>query len=91
MKQPSAPASVLGTASAFSGEITEALVKSHRQLVGHFPFPFKSKGTRQGLGGGIGGQVGGGRRQKKEVKGPTGEAAELYHVTQPLAESQSRG
>lgn len=52
MKQPSAPASVLGTANAFSGEITEALVKSHRQLVGHFPFPFKSKGTRQGLVGG---------------------------------------
>ena len=44
MKQPSAPASVVGTANAFSGEITEALVKSHRHLVGHFPFPLKRKG-----------------------------------------------
>lgn len=63
MKQPSAPASVVGTANPFSGEITEALVKSHRRLVGHFPFPFKRKG--------------GGRRRKivkvgdkKKVKGP---------------------
>lgn len=44
MKQPSAPASVVGTANLFSGEITEALVKSHRHLVGHIPFPFKRKG-----------------------------------------------
>lgn len=66
MKQPSAPASVVGTANPFSGEITEALVKSHRHLVGHFPFPFKRKGGE-----------GGGRRRKmvkvgdkKKVKGP---------------------
>lgn len=36
MKQPSAPASIVGTAKPFSGEITEALVKSHRHLVDHF-------------------------------------------------------
>lgn len=70
MKQPSAPASVLGTASAFSGEITEALVKSHRQLVGHFPFPFKSKGTRQGLGGGIGVKLVEVGDKKKRSKAP---------------------
>lgn len=70
MKQPSAPASVLGTASAFSGEITEALVKSHRQLVGHFPFPFKSKGTRQGLGGGLGGKLVEVGDKKKRSKAP---------------------
>lgn len=64
MKKPSAPASVVGTANPFSGEIMEALVKSQRHFVGHFPFPFKSKGR-------------GGRRHKmlrvgdkKKVKGP---------------------
>lgn len=43
MKQPLAPASVMGTANSSSGEITTALVKSHRHLVGHFLFPFKEK------------------------------------------------
>lgn len=42
MKHLSAPASIVGTANPFSGEITEALVKSHEHLVGHFfPFPLK--------------------------------------------------
>lgn len=78
MKQPLAPASIVGTAKAFSGEITEALVKSHRHLVGHFPFPFKGggRGTR--------------RWRQKTIKGhrPTGGMAELCHVTRclPLAE-----
>lgn len=59
MKQPSVPASVVGTASPFSGEITKALVKSHRHLVDHFPFPFKMGGAQDGEA----------RRQKK-VTGP---------------------
>lgn len=40
----------MGTANPFSGEITEALVKSHSHLVGHFQFPFEIKGGR-GQGG----------------------------------------
>lgn len=60
MKQPLAPASVVGTANPFSGEITEALVKSHRHLVGHFPFPFKKK-------------KGGGGEGHKAVKGGEGD------------------
>lgn len=63
MKQPSAPASVVGTANPFSGEITEALVKSHRHLVDHFPFPFKRKGGGKEAQDGEGGD-------KKRVKGP---------------------
>lgn len=74
MKQPSAPASVVGTANPFSGEITEALVKSNRRLVGHFPFPFKRKG------GGKEAQDGEGRRQKKGQR-PLGGLDESCHVT----------
>lgn len=76
MKKPSAPASVVGTASPFSGEIIEALVKSQRHLVGHFPFPFKSKGK----GGGEEAQDGEGRRQKKGQR-PMGGLDEPCHVT----------
>lgn len=74
MKQPLAPASVVGTANPFSGEITKASVKSHRHLVGHFLFPVKRK-ERGGAA-----QDGKGRRQKR-VKRPKGEMDELGHVT----------
>lgn len=50
MKQPSAPASIVGTAKPFSGEITEALVKSHRLLVDHFFFYFLLKWKGEGWG-----------------------------------------
>lgn len=71
MKQPSAPASIVGTAKPFSGEITEALVKSHRLLVDHFffLFPFKMEGGGLGLEG-IRSKIGCGNEKKKKVKGP---------------------
>jgi len=59
MKQPSAPASVVGTANPFSGEITEALVKSHRHwlAISHFLLKRKS-GVKEA-------QDSVGRRQKR--------------------------
>lgn len=73
MKQPSAPASIVGTANPFSGEITEALVKSHRHLVGHFPFPFKRKAGGREAQDGEGGD--------KKGQRPKGGVDEWHHVT----------